>query len=148
MNTNPEFSVSKVSRIFNAETFDMNDVYDFISGTLAPVRVNDTVIASLKMVADEVFTNVMSYAYEEGADKWVTFSICLEDKTVTMTFIDGGRQFDPLEVEAPDISLSADDRKIGGLGIHIVRSVMDDVSYLRDGDRNILTTRKKIKSGA
>ena len=89
----------------------------------------------------------MSYAYEseKSADKWAVLEICMEDEAVTMTFIDGGLPFDPLEAPTPDITLSAADRKIGGLGIHIVRSVMDDVSYLRNGNRNVLTTRKKMR---
>ena len=123
----------------------MNEVYDFISETLVLIRADGKDTASLEMVADEIFANIMSYAYEERADKWVELSMCLKDGTVTMTFTDGGRPFDPLGAPTPDISLSADEREIGGLGIHIVRSVMDDVSYLRDGNKNILTTRKKIK---
>ena len=145
MNVNPDFFVSKNSRVFNAGAYGMNEVYDFISVTLASVRASEQNVALLEMVADEIFTNIMSYAYEEDADKWVALEMRLEDETVTMTFTDGGRPFDPLETPPPDITLPASERKIGGLGIHIVRTVMDDVSYLRDGGRNILTGRKKIK---
>ena len=148
MNNKPEFPVLKTSRVFNACAYEMSEVYEFISEVLAFARASRNDTASLKMVADEIFTNIMSYAYEEGGDKWAELSMCLEGETVTMTFIDGGRAFDPLTVPAPDITLSAGEREIGGLGIHLVRSVMDDVSYLRDGDRNILTIRKKIKREA
>ena len=123
----------------------MSEVYAFISKMLAPVHTNSKDIASLEMVADEIFTNVMSYAYEESADKWVMLELSLEGEVVTMSFTDGGRPFDPLNVLKPDISLPVNEREMGGLGIYIVRSVMDDMRYVREGDRNILTTRKRIK---
>ena len=146
MNVNPEFFVSKMSRVFRAGAYEMGDVYNFISDVMANVSANGKDVAVLEMVADEIFTNIMNYAYEREkcADKWVTLEISLDGEAVTMAFIDGGRPFDPLATPTPDITLSADEREIGGLGIHIMRSVMDDVSYLRDGDKNILTTRKKI----
>ena len=141
--------MKKISRVFHAEAYEMNDVYAFISGALVPMRASGKDVALLEMVADEIFTNVMSYAYEleQCPDKWVTLEMCLDldGETVTMTFIDGGRPFDPLKAPTPDITLSASERAIGGLGIHIVRSVMEDVHYARDADKNILTTRKKIK---
>ena len=141
MNTNPESDVSKISRVFNAGSYEMNDVYDFISEA---VRADDNDTASLKMTADEIFANIMSYAYEEDADKWVELEIYPAGETVTMRFIDGGRPFDPISAPAPDTTLSAGEREIGGLGIYIALSVMDEVSYLRSGGRNILTTQKRI----
>ena len=146
MDINSGLPFSKISRIFNDGAYEMSDVYNFISDALAPVCANDKDIASLEMVADEIVGNIMSYAYEENDDKWLTLEICLKDEMATMTFIDGGRPFDPLnDAPIPDISLSSDERELGGLGIYIVRSVMDDVNYLRDGAINILMTRKKIK---
>ena len=122
----------------------MSEVYDTISGILTVARVKEADAASLKMVTDEVLTNIMSYAYEEDADKWVMLEICLEGDVVTITFTDGGYPFDPLNAPEPDVTLSAEEREIGGLGIFLLRSIMDDVNYLRDGDRNILTVRKII----
>jgi anti-sigma regulatory factor (Ser/Thr protein kinase) len=141
MNINPEFGVSKITRVFYAGAYKMDDVYDFISEA---VHASNADVSLLKMVADEIFANIMSYAYEKDADKWVALDICLEDETVTMTFIDGGRPFDPISAPTPDVTLSAAEREIGGLGIYIARSVMDEASYSRNGDRNILTARKKI----
>ncbi|MCL2009407.1 MAG: ATP-binding protein [Synergistaceae bacterium] len=124
----------------------MNDVYEFISEGLAALCVTDMDTALLKMTADEIVSNIMNYAYEhECKHKWVTLEIRLEDEAVVMTFIDGGRLFDPLTTPTPDVTQPASERVEGGLGIYIVRSAMDDVSYSRDGARNILTVRKKIE---
>ena len=147
MDINSELPFSKISRVFNDGAYEMSDVYSFISGALLSVCADDKNIASLEMVADEIIANIMSYAYEEGSNKWITLEICVKDETATITFMDGGRPFDPLnDAPIPDISLPSDERELGGLGIYIVRSVMDDVSYSRDGNINILTTRKKIKA--
>ena len=65
-----------------------------------------------------------------------------KDNTVTLTLIDKGKAFDPLQREDPDVSLSAEARKIGGLGIFLVKKNMDKVDYRREDDKNIITMQK------
>ena len=64
--------------------------------------------------------------------------------TAVLTFIDGGVPFDPLTRKAPDVTLSAEEREIGGLGIFLTRKLMDEVRYRREDGRNILTLRKRL----
>ncbi len=99
----------------------------------------------ISMAVDEIMANVAMYAYAPGTgDVTVQFGFEEESRTVSVTFIDGGIAFDPLAKEDPDVTLPAEERKIGGLGIFLVKKTMDEVTYKRENDRNILCIRKKI----
>ena len=99
----------------------------------------------LDVAMDELFGNIARYAYAPGeGDATVRINVDAETRVAEVTLIDSGIPFNPLEASQPDTSASAEDRPIGGLGIFLVRKTMDDVSYVRDGDRNVLTLRKKI----
>ncbi len=99
----------------------------------------------MDIAADEVFANVSMYAYAtETGDVTVGLEIDGETKTATLQFRDRGIPFDPTLVEEPDVTLPAEKRRIGGLGIFMVKKSMDSVHYeYRDG-QNILTITKKI----
>ena len=99
----------------------------------------------ISMAADEVLANVAMYAYAPGTgDVTVEFGFEEESRTVSVTFIDGGVAFDPLAKEDPDVTLPAEQRKIGGLGIFLVKKTMDEVTYKREDNKNVLCIRKKI----
>ena len=99
----------------------------------------------ISVAVEEIFVNIASYAY--APDKG-SATVCVEVSgdpvTVTITFVDRGVPYDPLAKEDPDVTLSADERGIGGLGIFMTKKIMDDVAYeYRDG-KNILTLKKNI----
>ena len=97
----------------------------------------------IDVAIDEVFSNIALYGYREnGGEATVQVSFLQEPACVCVTFIDSAPAYNPLAKEDPDVSLSAEERKIGGLGIYIVKKTMDSVSYeYRDG-KNMLTIRK------
>ena len=99
----------------------------------------------IDIAIDELFGNIAHYAYS-GKTGMVTvrFDHDAVANAVSITFIDQGVPFDPLLQDDPDTTLGADERKIGGLGIFLVRKTMDSVSYARREDRNILNIRKTI----
>jgi len=105
---------------------------------------NKDVTLSLKLACEEIVINVTSYAYPEGADGFLDVDIQKNDRIV-IRFEDGGVPFNPLEQENPDTSLSWDERPIGGLGIFLVRSMMDDVRYVYEDYKNVLTIEKKYE---
>lgn len=100
----------------------------------------------IDVAVDEVFTNIMMYAYEPEIGKaTVSLEFTESPKTVVIQFVDSGKPFDPLKKEDPDITLSAEERDIGGLGIFMVKKIMNDVSYEYKDGQNILTIKKIIE---
>ena len=95
------------------------------------------------VAADEIFTNICSYAYpsQTGSVK-VIISVYEEPKKIVICFADDGVPYNPLEKEDPNVTLSADDRPIGGLGIYMVKRMMDDMNYEYSEGKNILTLVK------
>lgn len=104
----------------------------------------------LDIAVEEVFVNIANYAYPDGdgsADVHMEFQ---QDETgkeqVLLTFMDRGVPFDPVQKEDPDITLSANERQIGGLGIYMVKKSMDGISYRYEDGCNILTIMKYLTS--
>ena len=95
------------------------------------------------MAVEEIFVNIANYAYDnEPGDVWI--SVSTDELGATVEFRDSGVPFDPLQKEDPDITLSAEKRPIGGLGIFMVKKNVDDISYeYRDG-QNILRMKKLL----
>lgn len=134
-----------MERTFDAVIEEFNNVISFVENELETAGVSFKVISQVGVCVDEIFTNISSYAYkpETGSAK-VKVEI-LEDPTrVELTFIDQGKHFNPLEKDDPDVNLSAEEREIGGLGIFMVKKLMDDVSYEYKDGKNILTIIKNI----
>lgn len=95
----------------------------------------------LDLAVEEIFVNIVDYAYG-GASGPVRVEMEVGDGAV-ITFIDEGEEFDPLKKEDPDITLPGNKRKIGGLGIFIVKNSMDEMTYRYEEGKNILTVKKK-----
>jgi len=98
------------------------------------------------VAVEEIFTNIASYAYPDGDGK---VQLCMEfsqeePSTMTLRFLDSGIPFDPLAKADPDVTLSAEERQIGGLGIYMVKKTMDEVSYDYKDGKNIFTMKKKL----
>ena len=98
----------------------------------------------INLAIEEAVVNVMNYAYPEGTRGSINVVAQANDERLKFVISDSGTPFDPTVREEVDISLAMEDRPIGGLGIHLVRQIMDSINYQRDGDKNVLTLRKKI----
>lgn len=118
-------------------------VTDFIVEQLELVSCPPKAQVQIDVAIDEIFGNIANYAYGESGKGEAT--VCVDfpsASSVDITFIDSGVPYNPLEKTDPDITLSAEERQIGGLGIFIVKKTMDDMIYeYRDG-KNILTIKK------
>ena len=102
-------------------------------------------IFSVNLALDEVVTNVIRYGHDnDGQQHAIVVRLALDDGVLTAEVEDDGRAFNPLDAPAPDINASLEDRPIGGLGIHLVRSVMTSVEYRRENGRNVLTMKKLL----
>lgn len=99
---------------------------------------------AIHLVCEELVVNVVSYAYADEAEGYLKIQIEKADGAITIRFIDGGVAFNPLEREMPDVSLSMEERQIGGLGIFLTVQMMDEVQYERINNENVVTIKKRI----
>ena len=98
----------------------------------------------MNLALEEAVVNVMTYAYPEGTKGYVDISAQSDNRNLKFTISDSGKPFDPTTKEEVDTSLPAEQREIGGLGIFLVRKMMDSIKYeYRDG-HNVLTLKKKL----
>lgn len=101
-------------------------------------------VFNLNLVLEEALTNVIMYAFPEGGDHMIGLTALSEDGVLSFTIQDDGIAFDPTEAPEADVTLSAEERPIGGLGIFLIRQIMDEVTYERANDCNVLTMKKKL----
>lgn len=101
---------------------------------------------TINLVLEEVVSNIIFYAYKDTLPHLLSLEVLLFETYLCLRIIDDGIPFDPTKKEPADISLSTEEREIGGLGILLVHQLMDTVRYQRDKNKNILTLTKIIKS--
>ena len=116
----------------------------FVEEVCQTVGFDEIVTMQIKVAVEEAVVNVMKYAYPPGQHGDVTLEAASNDVRLKFTIIDSGKPFDPTVQSEVDTTLSAKERKIGGLGIHIMRQNMDSINYERLDNLNVLTLRKKI----
>lgn len=107
-------------------------------------RLSEDLVWEIRLVLEEILTNIISYGYEDRADHVIRVVIVNAEQDITLRICDDARPFNPLEQPGPDLEIPMEDRKIGGLGIHLVRELMDEIEYRREDDGNLLVmTRHK-----
>ena len=134
-----------VEREFRAQKTVLDEVTAFVEGACASLGYPRDHFFKLEMCIEEVFVNICSYAYPDGPGSGtVRVSVSPAEDGIAICFVDGGIAFDPLAHEVGDLAERARKRTVGGLGIHLVRKFMDDVSYERSDGENWLTMVKRI----
>ena len=128
-----------------AVTGNLYFILDLVAGMLEKNHFPQDETTRIAIAVEEIFANVAMYAYspDVGAVKVIS-TITPEPLSVSIAFIDRGKPYNPLTNEVPDTTLPLDDRKVGGLGVHIVKKFMDTVTYSRENGQNILTITKRI----
>ncbi len=125
-----------------ASIAQLDEVIDFIDAFLEEHECPMKIMTQINVAAEEIFVNIAHYSGSEKA----TITISESDGMAEITFTDSGRPYNPLEKPDPDITLPAEERDIGGLGVYIVKKTMDGVSYNHSGGCNIFTMRKRINA--
>lgn len=129
-----------------AKIENLQKVMNFLGDQLDSVDYIMKARLQLELSIEEVYVNIVNYAY--GSEEGKVIICCNVDESplkVTMQFIDYGKPYNPLENEDPDISLNAEEKEIGGLGIFLIKKNVDDISYKYCDGKNILTIQKKLK---
>jgi serine/threonine-protein kinase RsbW len=108
-------------------------------------EVPSRALYAVNLALDEVVTNVVRHAFEDPKGQEVVVHVIAGPTEAITEVSDRGRAFDPLAVPPPNLDAPLAERSVGGLGIHLVRSLMDKVEYRRDDEKNVLTMRKRIR---
>ena len=128
-----------------------NDVHEvaefsrFIKSVNEELGLETSLARQIRLAVEEAVVNVIDYAYPEGVEGDITVQVLSDGRVMHVKIIDSGVPFDPTEIQKADTTLSAEDRRIGGLGILLVREQMDSINYERTDGKNVLTLIKKLK---
>lgn len=121
--------------LLSAKVETMADLWDF----------SESLTMNLNLVLEEAISNIVFYAFNNEDEQKIYLTIEYDDDTLTALIMDCGIPFDPTRQAEPDITLPAEERTIGGLGIFLINKLMDHVEYCRKENMNILTLKKRIK---
>ena len=127
--------------LIEAKLENMDTVLDFVNERLGDCSIK--IQNQIGIAVDEIFSNIARYAYHPEVGS-ATVRIFIGDDII-IEFEDCGAAYDPLISSDPDTTLSSEEREIGGLGIFMVKNIMDSIEYRRDGSKNVLIIKKKIK---
>ena len=110
---------------------------EYIAGECAAAGCDEDTITHITIASSEILANIDSYAYKNGGE--VEILTWCRDRRMTVIFKDSGPAFNPLQVNEPDVNVPLSEREIGGLGLFIVKSLVDDVRYTYENRQNVLT---------
>lgn len=108
------------------------------------IGLSQKTIFQINLALDELFTNIISYGYKKEGQHRIHFDISCQEGTVIIRVEDNGVPFDVAAFKAPDPQNTLEDCKVGGLGLHLIRKLMDDISYKRQNNKNVVILRKSV----
>lgn len=130
---------------FEAAAENIPQLTELIDGQLEALDCPMKAQMQIDVAVDEIFGNIARYAYGDGrGDATVRFDFDGTSRIASISFMDRGMPFDPLKKADPDVTLSVEEREVGGLGIYLVKKTMDDMKYRYENGMNILTLYKHI----
>ncbi len=136
--------ISKTLKV-SADLDSIDVVIPFVKDILTESGCDKNMILKIRLVVEEIFVNIISYAYEdEVGDCTMEVTVTDSPKVFTMSFKDSGKKYNPLQREEVDLSLDAFKQRVGGYGIHIVKKSVDQLYYKYENDCNILSFSKKL----
>jgi serine/threonine-protein kinase RsbW len=135
----------KILRVTN-QTDELTRLEGFLEELGEEWSIPMQVVLSLNLALEEALTNIISYGYDDKNEHFIEICVYKIDGGIRIKLIDDGHEYDPTSKADPDITLAADDRPIGGLGIFLIRKIMDKVEYQRIDNKNHFTLTKNILS--
>ena len=132
------------SIILANEISEISRLNDFIENIGEEFSLTPDVVFNLTLVLEEAVVNIIKYAYPKEDHQYIFLSARLDEGSIVFVLTDTGKEFDPTMAPEADVTLSAEDRQIGGLGIFLIRQIMNEVRYERIDGKNVLTLEKKV----
>lgn len=132
------------SIILANELSEISKLSEFIEEIGNQFALTPDVIFNLNLVLEEAVVNIISYAYPKEDHEKIYLSARMNEDSIILVLTDTGKEFDPTTAPETDVTLAADDREIGGLGIFLIRQIMNEVRYERIDGKNVLTLEKKL----
>jgi serine/threonine-protein kinase RsbW len=122
----------------------LDEIREFVGAIAREGGFSDKDVYNIQLATDEAASNIIEHAYEKISDGVLELSCGMRDDLMTIVLIDHGESFDPSEIPLPDLKADLSARKIGGLGIFLMRKLMDDVHYeVKPNNSNVLTMIKR-----
>lgn len=135
-----------MERQFRVGTRELGRSLDALEAALRSASIREETVLDLRLVTEEVLTNVAHHAYDDAEQHWIRLKLTLLAAEVTLEFTDDGRPFDPLAKAPRRLQADSADRGIGGLGIYLTLALVDAAEYARRGSENVLTLTKRLSS--
>jgi anti-sigma regulatory factor (Ser/Thr protein kinase) len=137
-----------VERQFRVGTRELGRGLDALDAALRSACIREETVLDLRLVAEEVLTNVAHHAHDDAEQHWIRLRLKLIADEVTLEFTDDGRPFDPLASTPRVLPAQGGEREraIGGLGIHLTLALVDAAEYARRGSENVLTLKKRLRA--
>jgi anti-sigma regulatory factor (Ser/Thr protein kinase) len=135
----------KSSLIISSRISELERVRVFTDNLCSKFNLDKSVANKFHLAFEELLSNIIFYGYDDESIHEIEILFSVNAEKFSVTIKDDGKEFNPLSRAEPDTSLSVDERKIGGLGIHLVRNLMDKVEYQRDGEFNMFHFSKNLK---
>ncbi|MBR5205156.1 MAG: ATP-binding protein [Bacteroidaceae bacterium] len=130
--------------VLKNEISEISKLAAFIEELGEELDLTPDLVFNLNLVLEEAVSNVILYAYPKGEQQEISLSANVSDNNLVFVLTDSGKEFDPTQAPDADITLSAEERQIGGLGIFLIRQIMNQIEYQRIDGKNVLTLGKQL----
>ena len=130
--------------VLKNEISEINKLAVFIEELGEELNLAPDLVFNLNLVLEEAVSNVILYAYPKEEQQEIVLTAKMSDKNLIFVLTDAGKDFDPTQAPDADVTLSAEERQIGGLGIFLIRQIMNKVEYQRIDGKNVLTLGKQL----
>lgn len=135
----------KVSFKLKSDLSELDTLYRNLERFGQSIGLPSKCIFEANLALDELFTNIISYGFDDKNEHFIKITIACQDNNLVIHIEDDGVPFNPTTVKTPDLECNIENCRIGGLGIHLAKNLMDEVCYQRCKNKNILTLKKNIK---
>ena len=130
--------------VLKNEISEINKLATFVEELSEELDLTPDLVFNLNLVLEEAVSNVILYAYPKEEQQEISLSAVMSDNNLVFVLTDSGKEFDPTQAPDADITLSAEERQIGGLGIFLIRQIMNQIEYQRIDGKNVLTLGKQL----